>query len=214
MSCHNVRAVIMKYKPSSLDALQNFVSESHVIRSLLLIRHEACLNWSQLYTTTGERSKAIHGAYASYHRHIDEYWFDRVSFLDVTLRDLELRCNSREVFSVASLVRTDEKGYYHLPVMNLHPRRGVTLNGLVEYIKYVSANRKGVLLRTDRYFHYMGFYLLTHDEWLKFLGKMLIPFIFVNPGYIGYSLLRGYCCIRLTAAEEIKRITPYVIKEI
>ncbi len=204
----------MKYKQSSLDALQNFVSECHVIRSILLVRHEVSLNWSQAYTTTRERTKAIEEAYAPYHKHIEEYWFERVQFLDVTLRDLELMCNSREVFSVASLVRTDEKEYCHLPVMNFHPRRGVTLNDLVEYIEYVSANRKGILLRTDRYFHYIGFYLLTHDEWLKFLGKMLIPFIFVNPGYIGYSLLRGYCCIRLTAAKEVKKITPYVIKEV
>lgn len=204
----------MKCKQSSLDVLQKFVSECHVIRNILLVRHEVSLNWSQIYTTTRERTKAVREAYAPYHRYAKEYWFERAQFLDVTLRDLELMCNSREVFSAASLVKTDKGESCHLPLMNFHPRTGVTLNDLVKYMEYVAPNRKGVLLMTDRYFHYIGFYLLTPDEWSKFLGKMLIPFIFVNPGYVGYSLLRGYCCIRLTAAKEIKKITPYVIKEI
>jgi len=138
------------------------------------------LNWSQAYRTTRERTKAIREAYASYYKHIEKHWLERNQFLDVTLHNLELMCSDMEVFSVASLVRTDKKGYCHLLVMNFHPQSGVTLKNLVEYIKHISGGRKGVLLRTDCYYHYIGFYLLTHDEWLQFVGKMLVPFIFVK----------------------------------
>lgn len=199
---------------SSLNTLQDFVAKCDNIRNVLLVKHEAALNWSQVYTTTRERTKAITEVYTEYNKDRKEYWLERAEFLSQNMSDLKLMCKENEVFSAASLVEADNKQYFHLPLMNLHPRSGVTIQDLINYLKDISGNRKGVLLRTDRYFHYIGFYLLTNDEWLKFLGKMLVPFVFVSPGYIGYSLLRGYCCVRLTAAKEIKKITPYVIKEV
>ncbi len=204
----------MSNRRSSLSALQGFVANCDNIRSILLVKHEAAINWSQVYKTTQERTKAITEVYTAYNKRIEEYWFESAEFLSQNMSDLKLMCKENEVFSAASLVETDNKQYFHLALMNLHPRSGVDVQDIINYLKDISGNRKGVLLKTDRYFHYIGYYLLTNDEWLKFLGKMLTPFVFVSPGYIGYSLLRGYCCIRLTATKEIKKIVPYVIKEV
>ncbi len=204
----------MKNRQLSLNILQDFIAQCDNVRNILLLKHEVALNWSQIYKTTHERRKAIKEVYAEYNKDVKEYWLEKSEFLRQSVKDLELACKEKEVFSVASLVEANNKSYLHLPLMNLHPRSGVTVKELIIYLKDISSNRKGVLLRTGRYFHYIGYYLLTNEEWITFLGKMLAPFIFVNPGYIGYSLLRGYCCIRLTAAKEIKKVTPYKIKEV
>jgi len=204
----------MYNRQSSLSVLQGFVSECDSIGSILLVKHEVEINWSQMYKSTKEKTKAIGEVYTVYNKGIEEYWFDRAKFLSQNISNLRHMCKENEVFSVASLVETKNKQYFHFALMNLHPRSGVTLQDLNNYLKYISGDRKGVLVKTDRYFHYIGYYLLTNKEWLRFLGKILIPFVFVNPGYIGYSLLRGYCCIRLTAANKVKKVIPYVIKEV
>lgn len=204
----------MRYKETALDRLKDFIAERDDVQRILCLKHKVARNWSQMHKTTYERTRAIHEVFTQYDKHVYEYWMDRAKFLELGNADLKRMCEDSEVLSVASLVETRGQQTAHLPLMNFHPRTGVTVEHIADYLKYISHNRQGVILKTDRYYHYIGFYLLTNDEWIRFLGKMLVPFVFVNPGYIGYSLLRGYCCIRLTNANEIKRITPYVIMEL
>jgi hypothetical protein len=75
----------------------------------------------------------------------------------------------------------------------------------------VTANLPGYLLRSGRYFHYYGVALLTPQEWLRFLASFLMPCTLVSPRYIGHSLHRGFCTLRLNAVPPLKPEIPQLV---
>lgn len=102
----------------------------------------------------------------------------------------------------------------HMPLMNLHPEGFNSLNQLVRAIRTVTNDRPGFIIKSGRYFHYYGAYVLSRTEWPKFLGEWLMPCVMVSPRYIGHSLNRGFCALRLNSAPPIKPFKPLVLREL
>lgn len=122
--------------------------------------------------------------------------------------------SSARAISVTSRV-WDEKGQHvgHLAIMNLHPvgfRDNEEVRGAVGQ---VVNGQPGHLLGSGRYLHYYGRWLLGVTDWPRFLSQFLMPCVLVSPRYIGHSLHRGFCALRLNAAPPHKPTVPALIQD-
>ncbi|MBN1630052.1 MAG: hypothetical protein JW990_09825 [Thermoleophilia bacterium] len=99
----------------------------------------------------------------------------------------------------------------HLALMNLHPVGFDDAHELSEAVRLVVDGTSGYLLSSGRYFHYYGQRLLSVPDWPRFLSQFLMPCVLVSPRYIGHSLYRGFCSLRLNAAPPAKPVTPSLI---
>lgn len=99
----------------------------------------------------------------------------------------------------------------HLAIMNLHPDAELSRADVVTALQAVTGGIGGYLLETGRYYHFYGRATLSNEEWLKFLAQFLMPTFMVSPRYIGHSLFRGYCTVRLTARPPVKPLVPRLV---
>ncbi|HLD91764.1 MAG TPA: hypothetical protein VI795_00010 [Patescibacteria group bacterium] len=77
---------------------------------------------------------------------------------------------------------------------------------------------QGVILRTDRSFHYYGLNLLNDDDWRKWINKLLFlkdTKKLFGTEYLELCLKRGYSALRIFGYEGTsKKKTPVVIAKI
>ncbi len=55
----------------------------------------------------------------------------------------------------------------------------------------------GAIVESGRSYHYYGFRLLTHGDWVRFLARALMFAPFSDPRYIAHRLLDGQCRLRV-----------------
>jgi hypothetical protein len=55
----------------------------------------------------------------------------------------------------------------------------------------------GAIVESGRSYHYYGFRLLTHGDWIRFLARALMFAPFSDPRYIAHRLLDGQCRLRV-----------------
>lgn len=73
------------------------------------------------------------------------------------------------------------------------------------------------LLRTGRSFHLYGYHLLTTQEWIRFMGEILL---FNHPGsqdvvdtrWVGHRLIAGYGSLRVTALPSLQKPEPTLVR--
>jgi hypothetical protein len=70
------------------------------------------------------------------------------------------------------------------------------------------------LVRSGRYYHYYGLGLLSGPDWLDFVAQFLMPCVMVSPRYVGHSLIRRFCSLRLNAVPPHKPATPRVVSTV
>ncbi len=75
----------------------------------------------------------------------------------------------------------------------------------------VTDDLPGYLLSSGRHFHYYGMQLLDSEAWIAFLAQFLMPCVLVSPRYIGHSMHRGFCALRLNAVPPHKPIVPVLV---
>lgn len=137
---------------------------------------------------------------------IQEIKFSRKEFLKLDLASLEiLRKDNNSVFSVHGLEDGSE-GF--IPMMNFHLEEGADLNFIRKTLRLMGEG--GVILSSGRYFHYYSNRVLNKDDWLNFVGKIMLPTVIVTQGYVGYCLIRG-ATLRLST-NNIKNKVPEVIE--
>jgi hypothetical protein len=175
-----------------------------------LIEHRVSSNWRQRYTQPRERALAIRESLI----HESPYAARVIDVNDSEqLRAEMTSCDKPDVaLSVTSRVlNTSGKLVGHMALMNLHPEGFETIDELRHAVHEVTGHSSGYLIHSGRYFHYYGRRLLTETEWQTFIGEFLMPCTMVSPRYIGHSLARGYCSLRLTAAPPVKPATPTLV---
>lgn len=116
---------------------------------------------------------------------------------------------------------------FQLPLMDLALRKSEeNLDRTKERLKKLIVPRfgGGFILETKDSYHFFGKRLLSHGEWLKFLGfSLLTSIVTVTPEdqgnihelisdyrYIGHSLIRGSTGLRITANGS-KSVLPKVV---
>jgi hypothetical protein len=96
-------------------------------------------------------------------------------------------------------------------LMNLHPVGFRSPDELCRALYTVCQGCPGLLLSSGRFYHYYGFRVLNHPAWLQFLAQLLMPCTLVSPRYVGHSLYRGFCALRLNKVAPHKAVVPHVI---
>lgn len=176
---------------------------------LELIEHRVGKNWRQLHPTPRAQVDAL--PQALIHTGPFDGWRTRVRELEGVLR---ARADTPVpvATSISSRVWNDVGDHVgHLALMNLHP---VGFNDKYEVrsaVRQVVSGRPGYLLCSGRYFHYYGRRLLGIADWPRFLAQFLMPCVLVSPRYIGHSLYRGFCTLRLNAVPPFKPAVPALV---
>lgn len=118
--------------------------------------------------------------------------------------------NKNHGFSICSAFKNEGR-IYHIPMMNLHIEFTRDVEQIAEIITTVTRSKEVCILNSGRFFHAYFLDVLSADEWRKFLASFLMPSIIVSPRYIGHSLYRGYCTLRITPCGELKPQNPEVV---
>lgn len=195
-----------------LDILKYMVDHYRLDNySFVLVRHEATMNWRQHYKTPQAMLQHLEEGLIFEQPHII-----RVSgktILDLNLQKLNAyRSNPNDVVSIASKFLGPKKRYIkHLALMNFHLAQPIDKETLIKAILLICKQRKFWLLKTDRYFHAYGDFLLNENEWFQWNLDYLMAVPLVSPRYIARSLERGFNTLRLNATQRIKTVIPKVI---
>lgn len=173
---------------------------------LEFIRHDVGLNWRQSHETPRQRIDGVQDALV----HDGPFSGDRVRVRKLS-RFLAASLNSplTNALSVTSRV-WDASGRHvgHLALMNLHPEGFRNVAELRKVVDQVANGMPGYLVSSGRYYHFYGRQLLAAKEWLDFLARFLMPCVLVSPRYIGHSLHREFCTLRLNAVPPFKPVFP------
>ena len=196
-----------KLNTTSLDVCKVIVS-SNPIKSITLAQHKVGLNWSQKYPTSRMQKEHLLEAYAV--RPMRLHRFSKREFLSESYSRVLRRLKGDEVLSVVSKVRTTSGEEMHIPLINFHPEGAFGLNEIKKALAYACQRKHGALLKSGRFYHYYGDFLLSQREWENFLGMFLIPVHLVHPSYVGHALKYGFNTLRLTPGKAYKSQTPRV----
>jgi hypothetical protein len=214
--CQNVKQLmgIFKEGQTSFEVCQSIVNAERSVSRLSLVIHAVELNWRQRYRLPASKLAHIEESFEA-PGYLSKLELRRRAFLGMRVEDLEARKEANLVWSILSSITTVDGEAMHLPMMNFHPE-GIALKEFPRFIRAavrrIDQGRPGVIVRSGRYFHYYGGYLLNEQEWLKFLGHFLMPTILTSPRYIGHALRNGYASLRLTADNKYKPVVPTVIE--
>ena len=109
----------------------------------------------------------------------------------------------------------------HIPMMDFNlaksPENIVLLK---ERLAQVTFEKDGFIVESGKSYHYYGAKLLDEADWRQFLARCLLtsffqgadgPFLQVaDCRYIGYRMLDGACCLRLTTNAQ-RKFLPRVV---
>ena len=198
-----------KLNMTPLEVCRVIVSDNP-IEKITLVKHRVGLNWSQKYPTPKMKRRHLLEAYAV--RPMEEYEFSREEFMRGEYEKVCNRLGGNDVLSVVSRVGTKEGNCMHIPLMNFHLEGGFGLREIKQVLAHACPKRRGALLKSGRFYHYYGDFLLGQREWEAFLGLFLIPVHLVHPSYIGHGLKYGYNTLRLTSGRNYKTEIPTVVE--
>lgn len=192
---------------NSLEVAQIIVRNHPQIASIKLISHNVGINWRQKYRSKNEKIENLTSGLERA-RPKSQKIYSRKKFELLTLENLG-KLPDNEVWSITSKVVCSDGTEKHIPMMNFHS--DVSLADIKKMVKKITKNSKGVILKSGRFHHYFGDYLLNENEWLRFMADFLMPSILVSPRYIGHRLHNGYCTLRLTIDKRYKPVMPKAV---
>ncbi|HNZ70714.1 MAG TPA: hypothetical protein PKJ86_01735 [Candidatus Dojkabacteria bacterium] len=206
-----------------LDVIPILVENLKKISAINLIVHPANFNWRQKNTLNTDQLRTLDSGLIQYKRPMIEIPRYEVltNYRKVVNEIVEDYKNiiPNTLVSFCSKVITGKRKEMHLPTMNYHPiLDGITdeeelKNSIIKLLKLI-VRWDGYLLKTDRYWHYYGEYLLSQEEFYHWLGLHSNSCFSVSPRYIGQSLRDGYTPTRQTSTALYKMTIPYVSEKI
>lgn len=95
----------------------------------------------------------------------------------------------------------------YIPMMDFQPPPNAdNLELLKEFLNRIGY--EGIIVESGASYHFYGFDLLNHSEWITFMGKcLLVPWS--DPRWIGHSLIAANSVLRISATE-LKQKLPLV----
>jgi hypothetical protein len=170
-----------------------------------LLRHEVSLNWRQRYPNPRRQISALRESL----RHDGPFDGTRFAVHGLHRSLAEQLATTQSALSITSRVWNGQGEHVgHLALMNLHPVGFRAVREMRAAIEQVTDGLPGYLLASGRYFHFYGKALLTVESWLLFLAQFLMPCVLVSPRYVGHSLHRGFCTLRLNSVSPVKPSVP------
>jgi hypothetical protein len=95
----------------------------------------------------------------------------------------------------------------YIPMMDFLPPPNIdNLELLKEFLNRIGY--EGIIVESGASYHFYGFNLLNHAEWIAFMGKcLLVPWS--DPRWVGHSLIAGNGVLRISATK-LKQKLPSV----
>ena len=153
--------------------------------------------WMLCLLSESEVSDGILTA-ASFHQGIEQTRFS-VNVKELTIgvmAELAKRSGSDRVFSICSQVELMNDSIKHIPMMDFQCRKSSRSLELVVSIVRRFGIGAGVILETDRSYHFYGSQLLSHSELAPFLGRALLFAPIVDQAWIAHQLIDMCCALR------------------
>jgi hypothetical protein len=125
----------------------------------------------------------------------------------------ELACHSRVYIKKGS-----RNKLYHIPMIDFVGDVGCAYDDIVKVMKEFHCDRASLYL-SGRSYHFYGFTLLSSEEWVRFMGRILllnIPGIreVVDCRWVGHRLLAGYGSLRwsmnTTAYKQLPTLQSWI----
>jgi hypothetical protein len=69
---------------------------------------------------------------------------------------------------------------------------------------------RGVILESGRSYHYYGFELQNHDQWIEFMARSLLLAPFIDVRFVAHRLIEGTSVLRLTSSKRKPRVPSIV----
>jgi hypothetical protein len=100
--------------------------------------------------------------------------------------------------------------FMHLPMMDF--RLEPTSEGLRRVVSALNQMQSigGAILESGRSYHYIGFSLVSENEWLKFLAKSLLLSPLTDVRYIAHRMLEGVGYLRISTCPRKPQL-PLVV---
>lgn len=115
---------------------------------------------------------------------------------------------NNKVLAIYSICRLRDGASAHIPMMDFSCiPTAHNLEMVNSCIKAIGL--RGAILESGRSYHFYGFDLLNHNEWIKFMAKSLLLAPNTDSRYIAHRLLGGACVLRISASER-KPVIPFV----
>ncbi|KUK75916.1 MAG: hypothetical protein XD93_1200 [candidate division WS6 bacterium 34_10] len=190
-------------KTTPYELVRQIVSENDEIDQLCLVAYK----YVPLQVDENELNK--------------EFWVSKQNFLeDGFLESLSNKFSKDVQIGLFSRVSVGYEGDKHIPMMDLEISKSrVNLKKIISRFTHLGLN-DGWLLETGNSYHYYGRTLIEDDKWISnFLSRCLLTSIvnsrsdiedIVDSRYVGHSLRRGSCCLRLTTWDD-KSFVPKVV---
>lgn len=144
----------------------------------------------------------------------NEHWFHKLSSDDILFGDFYKNIVLPEVaIGKAMAVVSRVPGDMHIPMMDFDcDVNDENLAKIVEYMRHIGL--KGYVLKSGASFHVYGKRVMDRQEWINFLGDMLLCVPKVDARYVGHGLKRGFTAVRITDKGKPHWILPYVVAEV
>ena len=146
-------------------------------------------------------------------------WIKKDSLNESCIEKLQAKLQEQIQIGIWSKVKLENNKYGHIPMMDFELNKSArNLAILIERLRKCGIS-DGWILETGDSYHYYGSRILSEREWIDFMAKMLLTSIVhtrdnieqvADPRYIGHSLRRGGCVLRLTTRAD-KTHKPTVV---
>jgi hypothetical protein len=133
---------------------------------------------------------------------------------DLTMETLRKKVESLPENSVLALYSTctlNDDSTAHIPMMDF---RGAPSPEQLDKVKTALKaihQTQGVILTSGRSYHFYGFTLLGHKEWMEFMGRCLLIAPLTDSRYIAHRLIEGAGALRVTRSP-LKPEIPSVVE--
>lgn len=164
---------------------------------------------------------AITGLTISYYRYLPQTVEDqrvqiplsREEFLSEThMATLLASAGQQQEVALHSVVTLQSGAQRHIPMVDMSTAAKAQLGKLAAFVDPVQFGEL-VWFNSGRSFHGYGTKLLSHDEWIRLMGALLLsnqkdlkPI--VDPRWIGHRLLAGYAALRWTKNTDYYLCLP------
>lgn len=117
----------------------------------------------------------------------------------------------RKNIGINSLIRTNDRGMLHLPMLDFHISISTRNTNIVRQICGQLGFNKGFILNSGNSYHFIGKQLIKEEKLLDMLSRALLYGPIVDTRWIAHQLIERSCTLRI---GEKNRMVPYVIEEI
>jgi hypothetical protein len=110
--------------------------------------------------------------------------------------------------AACSLVRLNSNDTAHIPMLDFRCPCNEQNAKAIEKMLLLMGHAEGILVESGHSYHFYGTSLLSHVEWVRFMGRALLFAPVVDSRFVGHRLVDGQC--RLKVNDPTNGLIPRI----